>query len=54
MAVVDPVAFAEHRLSDLPLFSYLRQEGRFTVDHSVENAIASIAITGLAQALAST
>src|ERR1017187_1175792 len=36
MAVVDPVAFPEHRLSDLPLFSHFRQESRFAVDHGIE------------------
>ena len=36
MAIVDPVAFPEYRLSDLPLLCHFRQECRFTVDHRVE------------------
>src|SRR5450759_2108586 len=38
MAIVDPVAFPEYRLTDLPLLCYLRQECRFTVDHRVETS----------------
>src|ERR1039458_9261925 len=36
MAIVDPVAFPEYRFTDLPLLSNLRQEPRFTMDHTVE------------------
>src|ERR1017187_9250343 len=36
MAIVDPVAFSEHRLADLPLLRYFRQECRFAVHHRVE------------------
>src|ERR1017187_1391458 len=36
MAIVYPVALPEHRLTDLPLLGYVRQECRFAVDHRVE------------------
>src|ERR1035441_5989345 len=36
MTIVDPVAFPEYGLTDLPLLCYFRQERRFTVDHRVE------------------
>src|ERR1039457_2554610 len=36
IAIVDPVAFPEYRLTDLPFLRYFRQECRFTVYHRVE------------------
>ena len=36
MAIVDPVAFPEYRLGDLPLLGHFRQECRFTVNHRVQ------------------
>jgi hypothetical protein len=36
VAVVDPVAFPEHRVPDLALLSHFRQKCRFAMDHRVE------------------
>src|SRR5450755_857265 len=38
MAIVDPVAFPEYRLTDLPLLCHVCQECRFAVDHRVKKS----------------
>src|ERR1035437_5121187 len=38
IAIVDPVAFPEYRITDLPFLRYFRQECRFTVYHRVESS----------------